>query len=48
MFFQIYSNTGAEEVSARRLSGFLLTGYTDKVTTSGRDGSWVGRLHFDH
>jgi xanthine permease XanP len=38
----------AEEDGARRLSGFLLTRYADKVTTSGRDGSWVVRLHFDH
>ena len=32
----------------RRLSGFLLGRYADKVTTSGRDGAWVVRLHFDH
>jgi xanthine permease XanP len=37
-----------EEDGARRLSGFLLTRYADKVTTSGRDGAWVVRLHFDH
>jgi xanthine permease XanP len=38
----------AEEDGARRLSGFLVTRYADKVTTSGRDGAWVVRLHFDH
>jgi xanthine permease XanP len=38
----------AEEDGARRLSGFLLTRYADKVTTSGRDGAWLVRLHFDH
>jgi NCS2 family nucleobase:cation symporter-2 len=38
----------AAEDGARRLSGFLLKRYADKVTTSGRDGSWVVRLHFDH
>jgi NCS2 family nucleobase:cation symporter-2 len=38
----------AEEDGARKLSGFLLTRYADKVTTSGRDGAWVVRLHFDH
>ncbi len=33
----------------RRLSGFLLLRYADKVTTtSGRDGTWLVRLHFDH
>jgi xanthine permease XanP len=37
-----------EEDGARRLSGFLLTRYADKVTTSGRDGVWTVRLHFDH
>jgi len=38
----------AEEDGARRLSGFLITRYADKVTTSQRDGAWVVRLHFDH
>jgi NCS2 family nucleobase:cation symporter-2 len=38
----------AEVDGARRLSGFLLTRYADKVTTSGRDGAWVVRLHYDH
>lgn len=38
----------AAEDGVRRLSGFLLRRYADKVTTSGRDGTWVVRLHFDH
>jgi NCS2 family nucleobase:cation symporter-2 len=33
---------------ARRLSGFLLRRFADRVTTSGREGAWVVRLHFDH
>jgi len=33
---------------ARRLAGFLLRRFADKVTTSRRDGVWVVRLHFDH
>lgn len=33
---------------ARRLAGYLLRRFADKVTTSGRDGMWVVRLHFDH
>jgi xanthine permease XanP len=36
------------EDGARRLSGFLLRRYADRVRTSGRDGGWVVQLHFDH
>jgi NCS2 family nucleobase:cation symporter-2 len=38
----------AADDGVRRLSGFLLRRYADKVTASGRDGAWVVRLHFDH
>jgi xanthine permease XanP len=38
----------AGEDGVRRLSGFLLRRYADKVTASGREGAWVVRLHFDH
>ena len=38
----------ANEDGARRLSGFLVTRYADKVTTTERDGAWVVRLHYDH
>jgi xanthine permease XanP len=33
---------------ARRLAGFLVRRYADRVSTSGRDGAWTVRLHFDH
>jgi NCS2 family nucleobase:cation symporter-2 len=36
------------EDGVRRLAGFLLRRYADKVTTSGRDGAWAVRLHYDH
>jgi NCS2 family nucleobase:cation symporter-2 len=36
------------EDGARRLAGFLLRRYADRVTSAGRDGAWVVRLHFDH
>jgi xanthine permease XanP len=32
----------------RRLSGFLLRRYANRVSTSRRDGACVVRLHFDH
>jgi hypothetical protein len=38
----------AKDDGARRLSSFLLSRHADKVTTSGRDGAWAVRLHFDH
>jgi xanthine permease XanP len=38
----------AEEDGARRLSGFLVTRYAEKVTTLGQDGAWIVRMHFDH
>jgi xanthine permease XanP len=38
----------SEEDGARKLSSFLLGRYADKMTTSGRDGACVVRLHFDH
>jgi NCS2 family nucleobase:cation symporter-2 len=38
----------AEDDGLRRLSGFLLRHYADKVIVSERDGAWVVRLHFDH
>jgi xanthine permease XanP len=38
----------ADVDGARRLSGYLVTRFADKVTTTGRDGAWVVRLHYDH
>ena len=38
----------SQDDGARRLSSFLLGRYADKMTTTGRDGAWVVRLHFDH
>jgi NCS2 family nucleobase:cation symporter-2 len=36
------------EDGVRRLAGFLIRQQTDKVTTSGANGTWSVRLHFDH
>jgi NCS2 family nucleobase:cation symporter-2 len=36
------------EDGVRRLAGFLIRQHADKVTTSGGEGAWSVRLHFDH
>jgi len=36
------------EDGVRRLAGFLIRQQTDRVTTSGGEGAWSVRLHFDH
>jgi xanthine permease XanP len=38
----------ADESAVRRLAGFLVRRQVDKVTTSGGNGTWTVRLHFDH
>ena len=38
----------ADESAVRRLAGFLVRRQVDKVTTTGANGAWTVRLHFDH